>query len=498
MIIPSTGEKMNFQKQLRFIRWVIVVLVVVMLAVIAAAFIFSMNDECIGRGTFEGWRTYDMKSSVKSRIVKIHFHDGETVKAGEVMLELDSSELQNAIAAVESNIAELEAELKVKTAAMELDISELERAIAGVEANILELESELEIKRSTLKMETGALQDAVRDAQSNIQELEAELTVKRTALALLRHDPLPEEYRHTAIALEERKILLDASVKKVEAYKKLQESGAMAELKYLDHQIEVERNQKELEKLEKDFATVNGLAGKIISQAEAEVKLQEVRIANRRQELTALQRKLEEYSSARAKAEIDMQQVRIANQRKELESLKSKMSSTRIARAQAEIAMLETRIANRNKELAALRKKMKEYQFVAPEDGVIASIPTKPGTYVEPGMSVIQFAAGQERKFIAYVDEVEIFKIEEKQSVRIASSQYSTYEYGYFQGEVMYIGELPVERAGKVYYPVFIRVTYEPQPLRLGSSGEARISTGRDRIIRTIMGTNHKRKSGAK
>jgi hypothetical protein len=62
----------------------------------------------------------------------------------------------------------------------------------------------------------------------------------------------------------------------------------------------------------------------------------------------------------------------------------------------------------------------------------------------------------------------------------------------------MYIGELPVERAGRVYYPVFIRVTYEPEPLRLGSSGEAKISTGRDRIIKTITGTNRRRKTPAK
>lgn len=434
-IIGQDDGKMNFQKQLKIIRWVVCVLVVVMLAVIAGTFIFSMNDECIGRGTVEGWRTYDMKSSVKSRITKINFHDGETVKAGEVLLELDSSELQTAIARVNANIKELEAELEVKRTALELETSDLRQNIEGVRANISELESELQ--------------------------------VERTALELLKHDPLPEEYRHTEIALEERRVMLDTSRKKLEAYKNLKERGAMAQLNFLDHQTDVTRNEKELEKLEKDFKIVSGgLAGKIIARAEAGIALQGTRIVNRKKELKLLELKMNEY---------------------------------RFARSQAEIVLLETRIANRRKELESLKSRMSEYRFVAPEDGVIASIPTKPGTYVEPGMSVIQFAAGQERKFIAYVDEVEIFKIEERQSVRIASSQYSTYEYGYFHGEVMYIGELPVERAGRVYYPVFIRITYEPQPLRLGSSGEARISTGRDRIIRTIMGTNRsKRKSGVK
>ncbi len=432
--IGSEEHKMNFRRQLKFIRWIVCVLVAVMVAVIAGTFIFSMNDECIGRGTVEGWRSYDMKSSVQSRIVKINFHDGETVKAGEVMLELDSSDLQN--------------------------------AIAGVQANIRELEAELEVKRTALELETNDLRQAIERVKANISELESALQVERTALNLLKHDPLPEEYRHTEIALEERRVMLDTSRKKLEAYKNLKDRGAMAQLNFLDHQTDVARNEKELEKLEKDFRIVSsGLAEKIIARAEAGVALQE---------------------------------TRIANQKKELKMLELKMNEYRFARSQAEIVLLETRIANRRKELESLNSRMSEYRFVAPEDGVIASIPTKPGTYVEPGMSVIQFAGGQERKFIAYIDEVEIFKIEEKQSVRLASSQYSTYEYGYFQGEVMYIGELPVERAGRVYYPVFIRITYEPQPLRLGSSGEARISTGRDRIIRTIMGTNRKRKSGGK
>ena len=365
IMIPLHG-KMNFQKQLKIIRQLVIALIVVMLMVIAGTFIFSMNDESIGRGTVEGLRNYDMKSSVKSRIAKIHFRDGDQVKKGMIMLELDSSDLK----------------------------------------------------------------DAIGNVTSSIRELEAELSVKLAELELLKHNPLPAEYRHTKIALEESRLRLATSQAELNAYKALRKRGVVAELDYNRHEMEVTRNKMELEKLQNDYATLSsGLANKIIAQAEAGIELLKIRIENKR------------------------------------------------------------------KELISLNEKMSEYRFVAPEDGQIAYIPTKIGTYVEPGMSVIQYAAGNGRKFVAYIDEVEIFKIEENQSVRIASSQYSTYEYGYFQGEVMYIGELPVERAGRVYYPVYIRVTYEPQPLRLGSSGEAKISTGRDRIIRTIMGTNRKRKS---
>ena len=149
---PKDENRLNFQRQLKIIRWVVLVLVLVMIGVIIGTFIFSMNDECSGRGTFEGWRTYNMKSSVKSRITKINFHDGEYVKAGEVMLELDSSDLQEAIAGVEANIKELQAALALKKAALDLETSDLRDNIERVRANVAELTAELYAAQTSLQL----------------------------------------------------------------------------------------------------------------------------------------------------------------------------------------------------------------------------------------------------------------------------------------------------------------------------------------------------------
>ena len=179
IIVPPLGSKINFQRQLKVIRHLVIMLIVVMLMVIAGTFIFSMNDESIGRGTVEGLRNYDMKSSVKSRIAKIYFRDGDQVKKGMVMLELDSRDLRNEIDNVTSAIRELEAELGVKLAEMEL----------------------------------------------------------------LKHNPLPAEYRHTKIALEESRLRLATSQAELNAYKALRKRGVVAELDYNRHEMEVTRNK---------------------------------------------------------------------------------------------------------------------------------------------------------------------------------------------------------------------------------------------------------------
>ncbi len=358
-MLNTASASTSFRRQLKVIRWLILTLFLLMVGVAAILFFCSMNEEVPGRGVVVGLRSYDLKSSVQSRISKIHFREGDQVKAGDILLELDDRQV----------------------------------------ANLLEIQ------------------------KNSIQELEAEIIVKEWSLKLLRSDPLPEEYRHTKIALEESRTRTDTSAMELETYRKLYEKKVVSEMEFHRREMDHTRNKAELEKLETDYAKLEaGLAEQIIGLAESE------------------------------------------------------------------LAMLRVRLAGRHKELQLSERQMEEYRFVAPEDGTITYIPTKIGAYVEPGQVMVQLAAAGGKKFIAYIDETEVYKIREGQEVRISSSQYSTFEYGYFHGEVLYVGELPEERGGKTVYPVFILMTDEPQPLRLGSTGEAKITVGASRIITNLTG----------
>ncbi|MFA7231921.1 MAG: HlyD family efflux transporter periplasmic adaptor subunit [Victivallaceae bacterium] len=161
-----------------------------------------------------------------------------------------------------------------------------------------------------------------------------------------------------------------------------------------------------------------------------------------------------------------------------------------IARAENELQLMKRRLSSKKSELNLMQKHLSDYVFIAPEDGVISYIPNKPSGYVDIGETMVQLAASGQKKFTAYIDENQIYKVREGQNVRILSSQYNYFDYGYFDGKVYRIGELPETRAGRSYYPVKIIITKEPKPLRLGSSGEAYIIIGRERIITCITGWN--------
>jgi len=186
----------------------------------------------------------------------------------------------------------------------------------------------------------------------------------------------------------------------------------------------------------------------------------------------------------------ELEYVRNQTELKKLEDdlakLKAGLAEKIIGQAQAEIELLKRRLESRKNELAWLRRHVSDYRFVAPEDGTISSIPNRIGLYVEPGQMLVTFAAEGPKKFIAYVDEKSIHKIREKQTVRIESSQYNYFEYGYFTGKVYAIDELPQAMGTRNCYAVRILVDENKLPLRLGSTGEAEIVTGRDYIFRVV------------
>lgn len=351
----------NFRKTIRIFRYLIGILVLFVI-VVAAIMVFGyMENTVSGRGVFEGFQEYQLKSSVQSRIREVLKNEGEQVKKGEVLLRLDDRELCEEIERLKNQIAELKSEIAVA---------------------------------------------------------EAELAIKQ-------HDPLPKEYRHTLIDLQTAEQRCKKSAREQEMFQKLYERNVVSLLQLQEKQLNHLANLTELKVAHKDYMILkNGLAAKIIAKA--------------------------------------------AN----------------------ELALLKTRLASKTGQLALLSRHLSDFTFAAPEDGIIRYIPTKPGAYVEPGDVLVRVATTDQKKFTVYVDEKQIFRIQEGQPVRIASSQYNYLEYGYFEGKVFHIGGMPEVRAGQNYYPVKVLLTKEPQALRLGSTGEAYIATGKARIIFCLSGWN--------
>ena len=349
-------------KKIRIFR--ILILVAFLIIVLAGLLLtlFKMEDVVYAYGEVGGIDDYEFKSMVDGKITEILKDDGAHVKEGDVILKLDSTELEDRIEMIKSSIGEIEAELKVKD----------------------------------------------------------------DSLSLLNADPLPTHYRNIEIELEEARKRLERSAGKLERCKELFDRNVISKTEFENVEVEYIKNKATKEKAESDYRKVSsGMGEKIINQAENEMKL------------------------------------------------------------------LKMKLENRCKELLMLEKHLADYAVKAPEAGVVIHMPYKPSRYVQKGDLLCRMTAAKQKKYVAYVDERKIYKIHPGQKARINSRSYNYYNFGYFKGQVLQIDELPVKKNDTFYYPVEIAITDEPYNLKLGSTAEIMIVTGRERIIACLLGLNN-------
>ena len=168
--------------------------------------------------------------------------------------------------------------------------------------------------------------------------------------------------------------------------------------------------------------------------------------------------------------------------------VKTGLAQKILTKAECEKKLLKVKLENKKRRLKLLGRHLDDYHIKAPDNGIITHMPYKRGRYVEEGDVVARVSSVKKKKLVAYVDERQIFKIKEGQSARIISRSYNHFNFGYFQGEVLQIAELPVKKRNSFCYPVEVLITEEPYSLKLGSTAEIMIITGRERIISAVLG----------
>ncbi|MBE6384512.1 MAG: HlyD family efflux transporter periplasmic adaptor subunit [Lentisphaerae bacterium] len=194
------------------------------------------------------------------------------------------------------------------------------------------------------------------------------------------------------------------------------------------------------------------------------------------------------------KVELDHLTSRMAVARLEddWKKLQDGMAKQIVEQAEEELRLLRHKLKGQRDELAMAERHLEDYVLRAPDAGIITDSPPRPGGYYEKGDTVIKFAANQRKKIIGLISEKQVFKVESGQRVRIYAKQYNYLDYGYFEGKVDYVCQLPILKDGINYYPVKILLIDEKQPLRFGSGCEVTIITGRERIIFALLGLRSK------
>ena len=212
------------------------------------------------------------------------------------------------------------------------------------------------------------------------------------------------------------------------------------------------------------------------------------------------QARLETYSKLYQRKVIsrkDFEEVELENIRNTAERQKAQEDYHRveaglgrkiIAKAENQLRLLQTRLENQRTMLRQQEQRLNDYRILAPDNGIVSQIPDLPGGFLKAGDQLARISSVNQRKFVVHIDQSTVHKVKNGQNARILSDSYNYFEYGYFAGRVIKVAELPQKIDGRFLYPVEVLVTSEPFQLKLGSTADIKIITGREKIFIGLLG----------
>jgi hemolysin D len=328
----------------------------VFIAILLPWVIFYKVDETgTARGRLElKGDTVKREADIQASVVKVQVKQGDSVKVGQILMELDSKPVRDEI---QQN------QIKLKGQQDKLNQLELLKNQLVVPINAQQQQNKAEeLKQLNL----------VAQAQRNLDALKTLYNLqKEEKLAQVRQAQQAVQSSQTAYNLAKNR-LADAQVE-VKRYRQVYKDGVVAETKV-----------KEIEGLAKDKLD-------LLSQAESALKQAKIR----------LQEQQENYQKTihQAQADIEQAKLRLAEQQQGYQSLiqagkvaisKSEQSLNEL---KTQITALQSDISQSTNQIKSLNDRLEKYVIRANYDGTIFQLPiTREGAVVQPKQLLAEIA----------------------------------------------------------------------------------------------------------
>ena len=414
------------------------------------------------------------------KVANVAVKEGQTVKAGTVLMELDTQLAQGEVQRLEQQLKSFQVELSQK-----LSLLEKARLEAGTRAAIAEADIQAQKAGLTAAREkeatTQQLLEALRKQeiahQARLKRLQPLLATNQELLAQLQGDARAasgrlQRLKPLAGTSEELKKQLQADVEaaaeRVERLKPLVSEGAIAK-EYLfqaeqdlrDRQSAITRNelQEGASLKEQLFQAEQGLSS--ATRAITQTQLQES--TSLKEQLFQAEQALRDSRQSITQTEGEVQQA--AAQAEQLQAVVSQKQAEarriqieaqqQMQQLEVELTELKAKNAETQNLLNSANVKLKERVLKAPVDGVVLSLNvSKLGEVVQPAQTVAEIApSGAPLVLKAVLPNQEAGFVKTGMEVKVKFDAYPYQDYGIVQGKVTSISPdaKADEKLGAVY-----------------------------------------------
>ncbi|WP_017721432.1 HlyD family efflux transporter periplasmic adaptor subunit [Kamptonema formosum] len=456
------------------------------------------------------------------KVANVAVKEGEAIKAGAVLVELDTQLFAGEVQRLEEQLKSYQVELNQK-----LSLLEKARLEAGTRAAIAEADIQAQKaglvaareKAATASQLLEALRKQVIAHQARLERLQPLLATNQKLIEQLQGDARSasgrlQRLKPLAGTSEELKQQLQADVEaaaeRVERLKPLVEEGAIskeflfqAEQALRDRQSAIARNelQEGASLKEQLFQAEQGLSS--ATRAITQTQLQEG--TNLKEQLFAAEQALRESRQSitqtegetqQAKAQAEQLQAVVSQKQAEAQRIQLE-AQQQIQQLEVELTALKAKIVETQNLLHSANVKLKERFLKAPADGVVLSLNvSKPGEVVQPAQTVAEIAPhGAPLVLKASLPNQEAGFVKTGMPVKIKFDAYPYQDYGIVQGKVTSISPdvKPDEKLGAVYEVEvtldrnYVRDDRQRIPFKAGQTATADIIIRRRRIADVFL-----------
>ncbi|MFO8082053.1 MAG: efflux RND transporter periplasmic adaptor subunit [Armatimonadota bacterium] len=478
-------------------------------------------------GVLEPLTTVEVKSRSGGEIDTMYVEAGDYVKRGDLIAQLDPTDLQTAVDQAEAQVQAADARVgqsRYSADAQEQQTSsgivEARASVETARARLAQAEAQLEQTRQTtedaieqararLTSAKAGLQQAVAQeeaqptlTQADIRQAEASLERAKQDLAVLEAGNRPQEIAQARSRVREAEAVLENTRSELSRTEGLYAKGFVSEQELDGARRSVRTAEAQLESAREALSLAEeGPRSEDIERARAAVRQAEASLESARAQTVQIAVRERTRESAEASVREAEASLRTAQaQRRQIEVREGDVETARkaVEQAQAGLDRAEagrlTTLAQRQSVVASAADLQRarasledvEYNFtnttiIAPRDGVILTKHVEEGTVVPAGTAalaqgtaIVTIADITEMYVMADVDEVDISRVAEGEPVEIAVE---TLPNETIRGEVEKIFPQGTAEENVVYFPVRIRVIDLHPELRPGMTVDAYIIT---------------------
>lgn len=442
----------NRNKRTYLIIGAVVVLVVVVAAIattmtgraqtavpegdVVTAFVGDLSAQAAASGTIQARRTAALTAEMPEMVMAVNVRLGDRVQAGDVLVQLDTGDLELAVANAEQTLRLRRASLDNLLAAPEAaDVAAAEAAVAGAQANLDEVLA-------------GPRAQEIAIGEANVRASQASVASAAADLAGARDRVTEAQILSAEAALTSARAQLDDAREENE-----KNPTAATHQALLEAQQTVADAEAQLDSLR---------AGPDVDAEQSSVAAASARLEGSEAELNQMQ-------GGPTEAEIAAAELQLAQAEASLVALLEEPSAEEIAAVEAEGRQAELDLEDAQEQLA-------DASIVAPFAGVVTAVRVSAGEVA--GGVVVEMAAVAGLEVVLSVDEIDISEIEIGQPAIINLETWPEID---IESEVTKIAPDATVEPGTelVTYDVHLTLGETDLPVRIGMTANADLVTTR-------------------